>query len=185
MSIIQEALKKAQTTYTEETVKTALPRRADTDAVSAAQKKRRAAIPFIKPVSAAVLLILIAGFGLNLFFSQNSAKTAKDRSHQNVSYRPVAKDAASENPSDAGLGIRVEDITSPIKRVISSGAALVSAPDFQLNGIMYIQDSPRAIINGNMVKVGGSISGARITAINKNSVLLNYNDMEITLELME
>jgi hypothetical protein len=185
MSIIQEALKKAQTTYTEKTVKAAPPRRPDVAVEPAAQKSRRAATPLTKLMPGMILLILIAGFGLNSFFSRDPAGALKNGSRQNVSYKPVVKDAALKDSSDAGIGIRTEDIASPMKRAISPRAAFVHAPDLELNGIMYLEEKPRAIINGNMVEVGESVSGAKIDAITRNSVLLNYNDLEITLKLKE
>jgi len=185
VSIIQEALKKAQTTYTKEVVKAAPLQKPDIGAGPAAQKPRHSAIPFTKLIPGVVLLILIAGFGLNSFFSKDHTETPKDRPHQNVSYKPAVKNAAVKNLSGAHLGIRTEDIASPVKSAISSGAAFVHAPDLELNGIMYLQERPRAIINGNMVEVGESVSGARIGAITRDSVLLNYNDLEITLKLKE
>ena len=185
MSIIQEALKKAQTTYTKEVVKAASSQKPDIGVDPAVQKPHHAAIPFTKLIPGMILLTLIAGFGLNSFFSKYPAEAPKDRPHHNVSYKSAVKDVALTNPSNAGLGIKAQVIASPIKSVILSSAAFVNAPDLELNGIMYLQDRPRAIINGNMVEVGESVSGAKVDAINRNSVLLNYNDLEITLKLKE
>lgn len=185
MSIIQEALKKAQTTYTRESVKAASAQRTDTVVETVAQAPRRMATPIAKLIPGIALLVLVAAFGLNSFFSKGAVELPKDRAHQNVSYKPAVKDISSESSSEASLGIRAKDIVSPMKSVMSSGTAFVNAPDLELNGIMYLSDSPRAIINGNMVEVGESVSGARIDVITKDSVLLNYNDLEITLKLKE
>lgn len=56
-------------------------------------------------------------------------------------------------------------------------------PDLALNGIMYLDTNPRAIINNAIVGKGDMVSGATVTAINKKSVILTYNDVEITLNL--
>ncbi|MDD5174576.1 MAG: hypothetical protein WC419_00820 [Candidatus Omnitrophota bacterium] len=184
MSIIQEALKKAHMIYAKEIVKeTSIQKPGDISGSLAPQKTQSALAPFIKLVPGTVLLILIAAFGLNSFLSKHTAGAPNERSHQDVSYKPVVKDAALGDPFDAGSGIQAQVITSPIKSPISSGTAFVNAPDLELNGIMYLEERPRAIINGNIVEVGESVSGARVDAIKIDSVLLNYNDLEITLRL--
>jgi len=185
VSIIQEALKKAQTKYTKEVVKAASVQKNASGADLLPQKPPHAAIPFAKLVPGVVLLIFIIGFGLNSFLSKGPGEAGKSRPRQDVSYRPAVKNAALNDRPDAGLDIHAGDIASPIKNAISSGAAFVQAPNLELNGIMYLQDRPRAIINGNMLEVGEFVSGARVNTITKNSVLLNYNDLEITLKLKE
>ena len=165
--------------------KGASPQKTDISADPAAQKPHHALVPLTRLIPGVILLTLIAGFGLNSFFSKNPAEEAKDRPHQNVSYKPVVKDIALKNPSDESLSMQGQAIASPIKSAVSFGAAFVHAPDLVLNGIMYLEERPRAIINGNMVEVGEFVSGAKIDAITRNSVLLNYNDLEITLKLKE
>jgi hypothetical protein len=167
MSIIQEALKKAQTKYIKEVVKTASAQENGV-APLLPQNPTHAAIPFAKLAPGVILLILIIGFGLNSFLSKGPIEARKNMSRQDVSYKPAVKDAAF-----------------PIKSAISSGAAFIQAPNLELNGIMYLQERPRAIINGDMLEAGEFISGARVNAITKDSVLLNYNDTEITLKLKE
>lgn len=55
--------------------------------------------------------------------------------------------------------------------------------EFVLNGIMYLEGNPRAIINDVMVGAGDMVGGARVEKIEKKSVLLQYNDAEIVLDL--
>jgi len=185
MSIIQEALKKAQTTYVKETVKAVSPQKSDIGVESAAQKSHGAAAPYVKLMPGVILLVILAGLGLNSFSSKNTAGTAKGGPYHDVSYKLAIENAAMTGSSDAGFGIQTQVLASPIKSAISSGAAFVNAPDLELNGIMYLEERPRAIINGNMVEVGESVNGARINAITNSSVLLNYNDLDITLKLKE
>jgi hypothetical protein len=185
MSIIQEALKKAQTIYTKENVKVAASQKPDTNVDLAAQQLSSTATPLAKLMPGVILLILIAGFGWNSLFSKAPAGTRKYGPQHNVSYESAVNDNTLKNMSDKGLGMQAKDVASPIRSAISSGVAFVHAPDLELNGIMYLQDRPRAIINGNMVEAGESVSGARINTITRDSVLLNYNDLEITLKLKE
>ena len=56
-------------------------------------------------------------------------------------------------------------------------------PQFILNGIMYLNDGPQAIINNSTVSEGEMTGGAKVMRINKNNVVLNFNDLEITLSL--
>ena len=56
-------------------------------------------------------------------------------------------------------------------------------PDLALNGIMYLETGPRAIINNKIVQEGDMVGGATVVLINKNSAILKYNDVEITLSL--
>lgn len=58
-----------------------------------------------------------------------------------------------------------------------------AAPEFVLNGIMYLEGSPRAIINDSMVEVGDTVSGASVVKIDKKNVRLEYNGAEISLDL--
>jgi hypothetical protein len=167
MSIIQEALKKAQGTYT----KTVSPPQADIAVKETVDDKIAAPIPH-QPVSAkpvlipvVVVLTIVIGFGLKLFLTDTSNVKAKepDRPHQVVTLQPVA-----------------ESIKNSIPTAFISG----QAPNLILNGIMYIQERPRAIINGNMVEEGDSVSGARVTAISKDDVTLDYNSTQINLKLL-
>jgi len=54
---------------------------------------------------------------------------------------------------------------------------------FVLNGIMQLVDGPRAIINDIIVGEGETIGGAKVTKIKKDSVILNYNDSEVDLNI--
>ena len=56
-------------------------------------------------------------------------------------------------------------------------------PNLILNGIMYLEERPQAIINDSVVGVGDMVSGAKVLSIDKASVFLSFNDMAITLTL--
>jgi len=54
---------------------------------------------------------------------------------------------------------------------------------------MYVEEKPKAIINGTVVREGDVISGATVTSITENNVLLKYNNndnhVEVALKLKE
>lgn len=56
-------------------------------------------------------------------------------------------------------------------------------PDFVLNGIMQLVDSPRAIVNNVIVGIGDAIGGATVEKINKDNVVLKTSESEITLKM--
>lgn len=64
-------------------------------------------------------------------------------------------------------------------------ASIVRAepPELVLNGIMYLESGPRAIINNAIVGEGDMVNGATILTINKKNVILKFNNVEITLNL--
>jgi len=83
------------------------------------------------------------------------------------------------------------DLPAPIPAVpavTAAGSAAAQAvraapPDLALNGIMYLEGGARALVNNAIVGVGDMIGGATVVAITKKSVILTYNNVEITLLL--
>ena len=59
----------------------------------------------------------------------------------------------------------------------------VQKDDFKLSGIMHLEDGPRAIINNLTVVEGDYVGDAAVMKINNNSVVLKRGDSEITLHL--
>ncbi|PIU40956.1 MAG: hypothetical protein COS99_07780 [Candidatus Omnitrophica bacterium CG07_land_8_20_14_0_80_42_15] len=56
-----------------------------------------------------------------------------------------------------------------------------NASPFELSGIMYDKNNPTAVINDDVVKVGDTISGAKVTEITEAAVKLYYKNKEIIL----
>ena len=52
-----------------------------------------------------------------------------------------------------------------------------------LGGIIYSADYPMAFVNKKSVKVGDSVDGATVVAIDNDSVTLNYKGRTITLKV--
>ncbi|MEP0827289.1 MAG: hypothetical protein HRF51_02105 [bacterium] len=58
-----------------------------------------------------------------------------------------------------------------------------NAPGWTLNGILYDETDPSAIIDGKLVKVGAEINGARVLNIRKKAVTLDINGSSVELTL--
>lgn len=56
---------------------------------------------------------------------------------------------------------------------------------FELSGIVYNPDAPMAIVNSRPVKTGDIISQARVVAIGRTSVTLEYRGKEMKLTVSE
>lgn len=56
-------------------------------------------------------------------------------------------------------------------------------PPFTLNGIIWVPEKPRALINGKRVTVGAEIDGAKVTAIGRKEVKIDFNGSQIVLNL--
>lgn len=56
-------------------------------------------------------------------------------------------------------------------------------PNLTLNGIMYREEDPQAIINNYILKEGETINGARIIKIKPDVIILDYEGAEVILKL--
>ena len=93
-------------------------------------------------------------------------------SHQETIYRMVEPD-----PAVPAATVAPEEAPPP-RSVVRA-----EPPDLALNGIMHLETGPRAIINNAIVSEGDMVNGAIVRSINKKSVILTYNNVEITLNL--
>ncbi|MBI4974429.1 MAG: hypothetical protein HZC19_01230 [Candidatus Omnitrophica bacterium] len=155
MSIIQEALKKAQRKEAHEI-----------GPVKIGSASKKAPSFKIMPIFIAALITvsIVAtrqfstkpGFGL----FKNTAKVdfVETAPHQEIVYKPI-----------------VEKVAKPDEPH--------TKPTLILNGIMYLEDGPQAIINDALVREGDIVKGATVIKINKDSVVLTLNDVEMTLIL--
>ncbi|MCP4684509.1 MAG: hypothetical protein GY867_03575 [bacterium] len=92
-------------------------------------------------------------------------------------------------PLGAGL-INVEDRAmqswgaDPFRTDRYESGAPGTAPlprEWTLKGIVYTETNPLAFINRKSVRVGDVVNEAEVMAINKKSVILKFEDQEITL----
>lgn len=208
MSIIQEALKKAQGEIGDTDGSTVPARQSRVSDAAGALDVKNAQPSLRKPTvervaishkhdpkAVAILLVVliaIAYMAASQLFG-----------HKKV----VAKSSMPvQSPMPAGLAVAV---TSPDSAAISTDSGIAGAksvkfedvalipsiifqkpeekklayPDFALNGIMYVEGAPRAIVNNSMVEVGDTVDGAKVLRIEKRSVVLQHSGSEITLSL--
>ncbi|MFH1190451.1 MAG: hypothetical protein V1682_07185 [Candidatus Omnitrophota bacterium] len=174
MSIIQEALEKAQSD-----IKPAVQVPPGAPAPGKAEKTGKAVKPAAvlqKPpvlrIGSRKALIASAGIALGVMILLASGKILMMTSvsvdkpsakyAQGVSYKPIVRGMAGE-PEPA--------------------RSAASSPELVLNGIMYVEGEPRAIVNNLIVQVGDSVSEAKVTGIKRDRVILEYANVEITLNL--
>ncbi len=93
--------------------------------------------------------------------------------------RTADKDAAAEPFTTRSSGYA--PVIAKLRNAVSARSAAV--PNLALNGIMYEDENPRAIVNGYTVREGGSVSGAVVKEIRKDCVVLSTPDAEVTLRL--
>ena len=103
----------------------------------------------------------------------SAAKNSRNSS-QEVSYKTIIKPADTKTEN---YGV------SQIKHFASAIKLSPGYPDLVLNGIMYLEDGPRAIINNSIVGEGDTISGAVVHKINRRDVILRSDDTEIKIDL--
>ncbi|MFC1480285.1 general secretion pathway protein GspB [Candidatus Omnitrophota bacterium] len=160
MSIISDALKKAQNARTEENGET------EEHIESAVQKK----IPFRGAGAiaggAAILIACIAG-GLLLI--------------NRPSVSPL--DTAARDDF-VKKGARVSEVDATTKSFPSSEgtagpAAIKNLP--VLSGLMYSPTHPQAIINGTLVSEGATVDGFTVNKILPNKVLISHDGEEFEL----
>ena len=201
MSIIQEALKKAERQIKDMKQASSLsgpsaPRISPSSPGGPAQEKNTPATTGYDPKAVVILLVILIVTAV-VAASQLFPK-------KNIFTKPAAKTSASEiqetkevmKPAAAPLKVEKFPALSSIvfQPQQPAGAAASSvestnvkaaqtAPEFVLNGIMYLEGSPRAIINDSMVEEGEMVNGARVVKIDKKNVLLEYNGAEIILGL--
>ena len=189
MSIIQEALKKAQQKITSSTpiakepknenivntIYTSQPSYDYTPPVPVAKDK-----PVNRTATFLIVAVLLVGVVIIYMMHKHAMKAgpAIDASRQVVTYKPKQEKPASTLPAPEKAAA-----PAPIASLIRGISA--SQPSLILNGIMYLTDNPKAIINNCIVSEGETVDGATVVKINKNNVVLNFNDTEITLKLKE
>jgi len=195
MSIIQEALKKVQTEQNTDPL--VLPH----FQVTKREKKERPEVRLPSPVLGTeritgtedklrIKLLLMAGIALIILGMVVSKYLQPNHrgDHSSRDFIPrtevkvIKKTTASQGAAIVTHEIKPDFIDpKPLPMIISK--ARPSAPNFALNGIMYLESGPRAIINNTVVEAGDSIRGAKVVNIGKTSVTLLFEDSEIKLTL--
>ena len=182
MSIIQEALKKGQSVFEDgrssgahdvnekETVRPV----SEISPGNIGSPKRPVFLTGAGSKFAAIFLLafvaLLAVAVKQLFRHERPTLPERAALHQDVTYKPIS-DIPQNTEERQPLPSR------PIPRMSAP------MPNLVLNGIMYLEDGPRAIINNSIVGVGDSVSSASVARITRSSVVLESDSAEITLNL--
>lgn len=86
--------------------------------------------------------------------------------------------AMAFGPSNAAQ----ESLRDPT-RPLSYSATASTGPNLVLQAIFQRQSGREAIVSGESVEVGGTVKGAKIEAINQDSIVYSYNGERQTLRL--
>jgi hypothetical protein len=179
MSVIQDALRKAQGEYVEKKA----PRIVKEDAtrlkteVQTSQETKRS-IPMRLPALVGIFIGLLLVYGLRLSLQYLGMPEKSAKAPDKVETTAVRQENTAISPSAAK---RADSFSLPKMNPVNLITPRPS--NFILNGIMYVENKPQAIINGYVLEDGDKINGAIVLAIEKDCVLLDFNDTDIKLEL--
>lgn len=155
MSIINDALKKAQQKNKGFDSPSPKTQGLGEDAIQypGSVKNKPAVVSRPKKAKKFIFFIVIVSIGIATFFIKKPA--------------PVTPEKVTPN-------ILVEENLKPV-----STPALF--PVLNLNGIVYDEERPYAIINNRVLLKGDTIEGATLIEINRDNVKFMFNDKEIVL----
>jgi len=192
MSIIQEALRKAEEHIKDMEQAEARPpeskmegpeKAAAQQAVAPAVNKATKAKQDTKTVAMLlVLLVLAAVFAASQFFPRKAA-APKQAAGQEAAGKEEAAPASLPKEAPAAPVKAQEFPTLQSVLFKQPEEKKPASPEFVLNGIMYLEGSPRAIVNDVMVEPGDTVNGAKVVKIDRQDVVLLYNGSEIVLKL--
>jgi hypothetical protein len=80
---------------------------------------------------------------------------------------------------------RASRLVEPAEPTVQTNMASVPAapPTFKLQGVFYRPTNPSAVINGKVVYIGDKVEQARVLAIEKDEVLIEYKGQRTVLNL--
>ncbi|MFH1552956.1 MAG: general secretion pathway protein GspB [Candidatus Omnitrophota bacterium] len=171
MSIITDALKKAQKTRTEESGEEKEKR-----IEPAGRKKISFRSGGVIAILAAVLIACIAGV---LLFVNRLSVSPTDIAGRDKSVPSLVTQDASlkKGVQIAGAGTTTKSF--PNLGGTTDPAAIKDLP--VLAGLMYSPTHPQAIINGALVSEGDTVDGFTVNKILPNKVLISYDGKEFEL----
>lgn len=196
MSIIQDALKKAQG-YIEAqkaSQKSKAEQKIDSEKRMPArqavvpQKRSFRPLPFLFGILTILVILAARQFLTTGHFKIKDLANlgvAKETSHQEVTYKSITPKATPDGQEKTPVASAQNPAEKkpPEPQSPKSFKLGQHHPNLILNGIMLLSDKPRAIINDAIVEEGDTVGGAKVVKINKNKVTLIYEDLEIILNL--
>lgn len=154
VSIINDALKKAQQKNKSPDSPTPQTQGPGGDAGSVKNKPAAVLRPK-KTKFISFIIIVIIGIGIAAFFIKKPPAATPEKIIPNT---PVVEENLKSVPPPPGL-----------------------LPALNLNGIVYDEERPYAIINNKVLLKGDTIEGATLMEINRDNVKFMFNDREIVL----
>ncbi len=179
MSIIHDALKKAQT----ETKKQDFPSAQPAGRLEIDFQKRKQGLNW-GPIFVVLVLLLITGPIIAPVFStpfkQANAQVA-------AAPKPMAATSDAEGRVElASLPAAAEEAASTRQAQFGIEETMMiptpySRPNFALSGIIYSPQDSYCLINDKVIRVGESIEGAKLAKVTPEEVTLEYHGEKIVL----
>jgi len=192
MSIIQEALRKAQGTKVNR--EAGNPKRAAmADIKETSRTVRIAAEPkpngMIRPAFYVLIFFIVLSLLAVKYFSPVPVKTVAIPHAPVVEPYQIAPPKIIPSISDnhllllqpKELAVKMQPVPEPQPAVEKEDVP--EKDDFVLSGIMHPESGPRAIVNGSVVIEGDVIDGMVVAKITNNSVVLKKKNLEIVVRL--
>jgi len=165
MSIVQDALKKAQGGYVEKKMPCV-------EVFHEIKKTKSVRLPVLLGI------FLILGLVYALMLSLQYIRIH----NRNIAILEKIEGKIIEQKDTIVPSVIADKTINPVSKP-EIGAAAPPLSKFVLNGIMYVKNKPQAIINGYILEEGDELNGATIMVIEKDCVLLDMNDENIRLDL--
>ncbi|MDB6025936.1 MAG: hypothetical protein JWM68_2159 [Verrucomicrobiales bacterium] len=202
MSLINDALKRAQAQQKQPASDGAKPHLAAAPPMQTAEQRRPASIPVLIPVLIIVILLIAGGVVTWQLLSKTSAPVAANvvpipkpvvpsvPAPIVVAPKPLPVAEAPKIPAPVPeTKVAVPVVAPPAQpqpAVVVAAPVIPAVPTFpaiKLQGIFFSKSNPTAMLNGKTLPVGGKVDGAIITKIESVSVTLEWNGETKTLEL--
>jgi len=131
----------------------------------------------------------VRGYPTVIFFDENGRVVGQSIGYRDAAFfTPVMRNALEK----AGK-LEKEEIKSQKPAAGTKTISSIAKPriveqkikrgPFELSGIIFSSNNPKAVINDNVVGVGDSVDGAKVLNITETMVKLEYNGDEISLGL--
>lgn len=172
MSLIEEALRRVQPGTT------ARPEAGPAESAAAQEERiRRVQVPVTNNRWVAWI-----GGGFAISVLALAALTRLLRPIEAV--RPPAIATPAPGVADASLGSAARTMVKPAPEpgpILQRRSQPPQPPELKLNGVVEGVGEPFAIINGSIVRLGESVAGATLIAVDRDNARLRWMDQELRL----
>ena len=202
MSLITDALKRAQNTTDQQPGQTPPPiitPRPENRFVEVPQERnQRPRSGLLAVVVLIAVLVVAGGAAARTWLLRKAqrertpipvaAKAAPGRTSETAETAKPATSPAAKSPVPPSKPAEAAPVAEKAKteQIATQPPApqpTLEPPKFKLQGVMIEGQDREAVINGVPVRVGDNLEGARVTAIDTRSVRLQFGDREIVLPL--